>query len=53
LAITVARPLPAPHQQVDFFLTTDERREMALACATSTTARSYKPEKRYRLSHAF
>ena len=30
LAITVAHPLPAPHQQVDFFLTTDERREMAL-----------------------
>src|SRR5215813_11552427 len=26
---------------------------MALACATSTTARSYKPEQRYRLRHAF
>jgi hypothetical protein len=46
LAITVARPLPAPHQQVDFFITTDERREMARACATSTTARSYNPKQR-------
>jgi hypothetical protein len=26
---------------------------MALACATSTTTRSYKPEQRYRLRHAF
>ena len=26
---------------------------MALACATSTTARSYKPEQRHRLRHAF
>src|SRR6516165_1019073 len=53
LAITVARPLPAPHQQVDFFLATDKRREMALTSATSTPACSYKPKQRYRLRHAF
>ena len=53
LAIALPRPLPAPHQHGDFFFTTDERREMALACAASATARPYKPEQCHRLGHAF
>jgi hypothetical protein len=30
LAITLPRPLPAPHQHGDFFLTTDKRSEWLL-----------------------
>ena len=44
LPITLPRPLPAPHQQADFFLATDERREMALCGAASATARPHEPE---------
>ena len=53
LPFTVPRALPAPHQHRDFFLTADERREMALACPTSATARTHQSEQRYRLRHTF
>ena len=48
-AIALPRPLPAPHQNRDFFLTPDERREMALSCVASATARTYKPKQHYQL----
>jgi hypothetical protein len=53
LPLALPRPLPAPHQHGDFLIATDERREMALARATSATARPYKPEQCHRLGHAF
>src|SRR5262249_8683058 len=53
LAVALLRPLPATHQHRDFFLTANERREMALACPASAPARPYKLEQRYRLGHAF
>src|SRR4029077_7924065 len=53
LPVALPRPLPAPHQHGDFFLTADKRSEMALSRAASATAGSYKLEQRYRLWHAF
>src|SRR6516165_2724876 len=53
LPITKPSAVPAPHKYRYFLVATDKRREMALACATSATARPYQPEQRHRLRHAF
>ena len=50
-AVCRVSPLPAPDQHCDFFVTADERREMALARAASAAACPYQPEKRHRLWH--
>jgi hypothetical protein len=47
------RARPVPHKYRYFLIATDKRRKMALACATSATARPYQPEQRHRLRHAF
>jgi hypothetical protein len=44
LTVALPRPIPAPHQQGDFFVATDKRREMALPRATACTACPDEPE---------
>ena len=52
LAVTLPRPLPAPHQHGDFLVAADERREMALPGAASAAAGTNEPEQHHRLRHA-
>jgi hypothetical protein len=53
LPITLACPLPASHQYGEFFLATDEWREMALTGAATAAARPDYPEQTHRLRHTF
>src|SRR6516165_112414 len=53
LPIATPSAVPASHKYRYFLVATDKRRAMALARATSATARPYQPEQRHRLRHAF
>jgi hypothetical protein len=53
LPVALPCPLPTAHQHCDFLFTTDERRQMALRRAASTSARTNHPEQRLPLWDTF